>query len=238
MKFSLARGALALSAIMTLASCGGGGDKATFPINVNVTGVQYPGLVFTTNDQDVAVTPPSDPTKAVDVVFPKEIEYGQLYSVVPKGALYNTATGTFYGGSTPKHQNCGVSQTYPQNLPTSGTAGQFAKIQMYFVCYINTYQLTAKVTGLKAKNLVLANGSTSQPVPVAAATDTAGAFTGADVTVPLNPVAYNTTYGVTVLTQPDGQTCTIANGVGIMDDAAEAAGGVSNLVVTCVDNPK
>jgi hypothetical protein len=237
MKFSLARGALALSAIMTLASCGGGGDKATFPINVNVTGVQYPGLVFTTNDQDVAVTPPSDPTKAVDVVFPKEIEYGQVYSVVPKGALYDATSGTFRGGNTPKHQNCGVSQTYPQNLPTSGTAGQFAKIQMYFVCYINTYQLTAKVTGLKAAGLVFADGS-AQPRAATPPTDTAGAITGAEFTQTLNPVAYNATYGVTVLTQPTGQTCTVANGVGIMDDAAEATNGVSNLVVTCVDNPK
>ena len=237
MKFSLARGALALTAIMTLASCGGGGGKATFPINVNVAGVQYPGLVFTTNDQDVAVAVPADPTKAVDVVFPKEIEYGQVYSVVPKGALYNTSTGTFYGGSTPKHQNCGVSQTYPDNLPTSGTAGQFAKIQMYFVCYINTYPLTAKVTGLKATGLVFANGS-SQPIAGAPPLDAAGAITGADYTQSLGSVAYNTTYGVTVLTQPTGQTCTIANNVGIMDDAAEAANGVSNLAVTCVDNPK
>jgi hypothetical protein len=237
MKFSLARGALALTAIMTLASCGGGGDKATFPINVNVTGVQYPGLVFTTNDQDVAVTPPSDPTKAVDVVFPKEIEYGQVYSVVPKGALYDATSATFRGGNTPKHQNCGVSQTYPQNLPTSGTAGQFAKIQMYFVCYINTYPVSAKITGQKAAGLVFANGS-SQPVAATPPADSAGALTGADYTQALYPVAYNTTYGITVLTQPTGQTCTVANGVGTMDDAAEATNGVSNVVVTCVDNPK
>ena len=59
----------------------------------------------------------------------------------------------------------------------------------------------------------------------------------------MNSVPYNTTYGVTVLTQPTSpaQTCTVTGGAngfggGTMDDAAEAAGGVDNLVVTCVNN--
>jgi hypothetical protein len=59
----------------------------------------------------------------------------------------------------------------------------------------------------------------------------------------MNPVPYNTTYGVTVLTQPTSpnQTCTVSGGAngaggGTMDDAAEAHGGVDSLVVTCVTN--
>lgn len=239
MKFSFARGALALAATLTLASCGGG--KATFPINVQVSNVLYEGLVLTTNGQDLVVHPGTDTSKPLDLVFPNGIEYGEVYNVVPKGAVYNAATGTYFGGNTPKHQNCGISQQYPNNLPPNGTAGQLAKIQIYYVCAINTYPLGGKVTGLRGTGLILANGSTAQPVSVPPATDTAGAVTGADVTLTMAEVAYNTTYGVTVLTQPQGQTCTVSgggngNGSGTMNDAAEAANGVSNLLVSCVNN--
>jgi hypothetical protein len=240
MKFSFARGALALMATLTLASCGGG--KATFPINVTVYNVLYPGLVLSTNGQDVAVNPPADPTQPVNIVFPKQIEYGETYDVIPKGQVVNS-DGSITPGAMPKHQHCSVSTSYPTNLPTYGTAGQLAKIQIYYVCSINTYQLTGKVTGLKGTGLVLANGSSAQPVSVAPAVDAASVPTGADVALVLNPVAYNATYGVSVLTQPAGQTCTVSGGAdgkgsGTMDDAAEAAGGVTNLLVTCADNPK
>jgi hypothetical protein len=239
MKFSFARGALALAAMLTLASCGGGG-KATFPINVQVSNVLYDGLVLTTNGQDLVVHPGTDTSKPLNLVFPNEIEYGEVYNVAPKGALYNAATATYFEGNTPKHQNCGISRDYPYNLPPNGTAGQLAKIQIYYVCAINTYPLGGKVVGLRGKGLVLANGSSAQPVGVVPATDTAGAATGADVQLNMAEVAYNATYGVDVLTQPEGQTCTVTGGAngkgsGTMDDAAEAAKGVSNLLVTCVN---
>jgi len=239
MKFSFARGALALIAALSLASCGGG--KATFPINVNVSNVLYPGLILSTGGQEVAVAPPADPTKSVDVVFPQELEYGQTYDVVPKGQAVNS-DGSINYGANPKHQTCSVSTIYPYNLPTSGTAGQLAKIQMYYVCAINAYPLTGKIVGLTGKGLVLANGSTASAVSVTPATDTAGAATGADIALTMGSVAYGTTYGVTVLTQPEKQTCTVAGGAngkgaGTMDDAAEAAKGVNDLLVTCVNNP-
>jgi hypothetical protein len=235
MTFSFARGALALAAMLTLASCGGG--KATFPINVTVYNVLYPGLVLSTNGQDVAVNPGTDKTQPVNVVFPSQIEYGQAYDVVPKGQV------NLVGGTFPKHQTCAVPQEYPYNLPTSGTAGQLAKIQVYYICSINTYQLAGKVTGLRGTGLVLANGSTALTVAVAPVLDaTTSAPTGADVALTMSPVAYGATYGVTVLTQPTGQTCTVSggangNGTGIMDDAAEAANGVTNLVIACANNP-
>ena len=42
------------------------------------------------------------------------------------------------------------------------------------------------------------------------------------------PVTYNQTYGVTVLQQPVGANCTVANGVGTVTD------NVANVTVTCV----
>jgi hypothetical protein len=242
MKFSLARPALALAIMATLASCGGGG-KATFPINVTVSNVRYPGLVLSTNGQDLTVNPPSatsatDATVAdVVLVFPTPIEYGQEYEVVPKGATVSNHASI--GGAQPKHQTCS-----PVTFPAYGTAGQLAKIDVRFACAINTFALTGTVKGLKGTGLVLANGSTAGTIGVSPALDANNAPTGADVPLTMNPVPYGTTYGVTVLTQPTSpaQTCTVTGGGtngtggGTMDDAAEAAGGVTNLVVTCVTN--
>ena len=235
MKFSLARPALALAVLATLAACGGGG-KATFPINVTVSGLQYSGLVLSTNGQDLTINPPATAGQDVTAVFPNQIEYGQEYEVVPKGATVVNHAST--GGSQPKHQTCS-----PTLFPAYGTAGQLAKIDIRYLCAINTYQLTGTVNGLTGTGLVLANGSTTGTIAVSPALDANQKPTGADVALIMNPVPYNTTYGVTVLTQPTSpaQTCTVTGGAngtggGTMDDAAEAANGVTNLVVTCVNN--
>jgi hypothetical protein len=231
MKFSLARPALALAITLTLASCGGGG-KATFPIYVTVSNVQYPGLVLSTNGQDLTVNPPATAGQDVVLTFPNTIEYGQEYEVVPKGATVVNHVAT--GGALPKHQQCS-----PNLFPDYGTAGQLAKIDIRYACAIIAYPLTGTVKGLTGTGLVLANGSTTGTIPVNPALDANNAPTGADVALVMNNVPYASTYGVTVLTQPTGQTCTVTGGAngsggGTMDDAAEAAGGVNNLVVTCV----
>jgi hypothetical protein len=253
MKFSLARGALALMATLTLASCGGG--KATFPINVSVSGVSYDGLVLTTNGQDLAINHTGTGTDPVTVnaVFPTQLEYGETYDVVPKSVVTPT-TVTAADGTTstvnittykyPQHQTCQQSGNYPTNLPTYGTAGQLAKIQIYYVCSINAYALSGTVKNLRGTGLTLANGSGPAPVTVAPDLDTANANapTGKDVVLTMNPVTFNTTYGVTILSQPTGQTCTVTGGengrgAGTMGLAAEAAGGVKDLLVNCVNNP-
>ena len=230
MKFSLARPALALAITLTLASCGGGG-KATFPINVTVSGLQYPGLILSTNGQDLTINPPATAGADVTGVFPNPLEYGQTYEVVPQGATVVNHAAT--GGAQPKHQNC--SSTL---FPPYGTAGQLAKIDIRFVCSILAYPLTGKVVGLTGTGLTLTNGSTTGTVGVNPALDTNNVPTGAEVPLGMNSVAYGSTYSVRVMTDPVGQHCTVtggANGIGggTMDDAAETAGGVTNLLVTC-----
>lgn len=91
MKFSLARTALALAATLTLASCGGGGGKATYPINVKVQNVLYPGLILSTNGMDVPVNPAAKAGDDVNFTFPNQVEYGQVYNVVPKGGDLSTS---------------------------------------------------------------------------------------------------------------------------------------------------
>lgn len=230
MKFSLARPALALAVSAMLASCGGGG-KATFPITVTVRNLTESGLVLSTNGMDLSFTP-TTPVSDITKVFPNEIEYGQTYDVIPKGQSV-ASDGTAVRGAQPEHQTCSPSTTYPTNFLASGTAGQLAKIQIYYDCTANTYALSGTVSGLTADGLTLTNGSNG-PVAVAANA----------TTFALSGVPYNTTYGVSVATQPTGLFCTVTggngsdnNGSGIMDEAATVAGGMTTLVVTCVPNP-
>jgi len=225
MKFSLARPALALAVSAMLASCGGGG-KATFPITVTVRNLQETGLVLSSNGMDVPVTP-ANPVADVTLSFPNQIEYGQIYNVMPKGA------STTSRGAQPEHQTCSPSTSYPTNFLASGTAGQLAKIQIYYDCVAVTYLLHGQVTGLTADGLTLTNGSNG-PVAVAA---NATSFDMA-------AIGYNQPYGVSVLTQPTGLVCNVTggnsplnNGSGVMDETATLAGGVINLAVTCVPKP-
>lgn len=203
MKSSLMRPALALALVLGLSACGG---KASFPIGVTVSGLQYQGLVLTSNNMDLPVTPPATPGQAVTASFPHAIEYGEEFEVKVK--------------TPPQHQSC----TYPPNDRSYfGTAGQLAQINAQISCFLNAYAISGPVTGLKSDGLVLANGSTGgtvSPTPEAAT-----------FTFPLS-IPYDQTYGITVQTQPSDpkpQTCTvIANGAGTMRDDP-----VTDIVVDC-----
>ena len=52
MTCNFTRPALALTLALTLAACGG---KATFPISGTIVGLQYGGLVLSTNGMDLPV---------------------------------------------------------------------------------------------------------------------------------------------------------------------------------------
>jgi hypothetical protein len=87
-------------------------------------------------------------------------------------------------------------------------------------CAANAYTLGGTITGLTNGGLVLANGTdTSAP------SANANAFT-----MPM-PVAFGSTYDVTVMTQPAGLTCTASGGTGTMPAAA-----VTSVVVACSAN--
>jgi hypothetical protein len=227
MKFYLARPALALAVSLALASCGGGG-KETFPITVTVTNVQYAGLILASNGQEVAVPVPAKAGDPVVVNFPHSLDYGTYYNVVPKGG---TNIG---GGSQPLHQNC-ASGGYPREYGTAGQTASIgsartAAIEVVYNCSINAYPLGGNVTGLTSGNLTLINGSNDQVTIAGSTTTTPLPFTFQ------RAIPFGTSFGVTVLTQPDGFTCTVAKGVGEMREAQEAAKGVNDVTVTCVKN--
>ncbi len=229
MKFHLVRPALILASSAVLASCGGGG-KETYPVKVTVTNVQYPGLILTTNGQELSVPVPAKAGDTQVLYFANGLDYGTYYNVVPKGG---TAAG---GGAQPAHQSC-VTGGIPREY---GTAGQSASlesartpaIEVFYNCSILSYALSGTITGLPSADVsvTLTNGSNSTVT-------IAGSSTDASVPFAMSAVPYGTTFGITVLTQPTGYTCSVSsNGTGVMLDAQEKNGGVKDVAVTCVKN--
>ncbi len=192
MKSSFLRPALALALAAGLVACGG---TATFGINGSVIGQAYPGLVLTNKGVDLPIA-----VGATTYSFPGSLEYGDPYEVTVK--------------TNPPHQTC---ETDPQTR--TGTAGRTATINVAVQCFINTFSVTGKITGLTTEGLVLTNGTTGGTINV---------VKDATVFAFAIPVAFDQSYGVTVLTQPAGQTCTVTNGVGVMGDAK-----VENIQITC-----
>jgi len=96
----------------------------------------------------------------------------------------------------------------------TGRAG-FDVTTIQIACTFKTQALTGTVSNLK-NDLVLVNGSDRVPVPAGATTFT------------MARVAQDAPYGVSILANPAGQSCTIANGVGTM-----GAADVNNVTVTC-----
>jgi hypothetical protein len=213
MKSSLMRPALVALALafgIGLAACGG---KASFAIGGTANQLQYSGLTVSSNGQTLKVEPATVGTPSdVHFEFPNRIEYGDLYDIKIVGQ--------------PAHQSC--------VLVSGGadTAGRLAIINARIDCALLTPQLGGTISGLKADGLVLTNGSSGGTVALSGTSTTAadGTVTKTWPTAFVFPakVTYGQTYGVTVLTQPTGQTCTVANGAGIMGDD-----NVSNVAVTC-----
>jgi hypothetical protein len=101
-----------------------------------------------------------------------------------------------------------------QYLYNTGRAG-FDVTNIQISCAFKTQALTGTVSNLKGE-LVLINGSDRVAVPAGA------------TTFSMAKVAQDAPYGVSILTNPAGQTCTIANGVGTV-----GAADVTNVTVTC-----
>ena len=96
----------------------------------------------------------------------------------------------------------------------SGRAG-FDVTTIQIACGFKTQALGGTISNLKGE-LVLINGSDRVTIPAGATTFT------------MAKVAQDAPYGVSILTNPAGQTCTVANGVGTVGTA-----DVNNVTVTC-----
>jgi hypothetical protein len=143
---------------------------------------------------------------------------GQTVSVPANTTTFKFGSGIDYGTTynvkvqtQPAHQNCVVAN------PTD-TAGRMQAINVFVSCSMNSYAIGGTVSGLTTEGLVLINGSN----------DTFAVSKGATSYTFFNQVEYGVTYGVTILKQPTGLRCTVANPTGTMGEAA-----VTNINVAC-----
>ena len=192
--------ALALLAGVALAACGG---KAMFTVGgVFEKDSSYPGLIYSGLVLSNGGSTVSVPAGATTFAFANQIGYGETYNVV--------------ASTQPLHQSCVVANP-------SDTAGRMAAIGIVVQCSLNSFPVGGTVTGLTVDGLVLINGSNGAVTVNASTTTDLPTFTFANV-------FYNVAYGVSVLTQPPGLTCTVGpKGTGVMGDAA-----VTDITVSCV----
>jgi Galactose oxidase, central domain len=146
---------------------------------------------------------------------------GENLPVSPSAGTFVFATrfttGTTYAvtaQSVPSGLTCSVANG-------TGSLGTANVNNVVVTCSKQAYSLGGTVSGLNGSGLVLANGTDRMTVPSGSATFTMPAA-----------VAYTSSYSVTVDTQPQGVTCAVQNGTGVM-----GASAVTNVAVTCSDQP-
>ncbi|KFC68010.1 hypothetical protein [Massilia sp. LC238] len=113
-----------------------------------------------------------------------------------------------------------TAKSFPSNAETCTVTNGKGKVAIdintiYVECTIRQHELKGTVTGLTG-TLVLVNGSDRVTVAPGATS-----FTMAKVNE-------DAPYGIAILTQPDNQTCTVANGSGTVGQA-----DITNVTVTC-----
>ena len=99
----------------------------------------------------------------------------------------------------------------------SGRAG-YHVTTIYVTCTLKTHELAGSISNLQG-TLVLVNGSDRKEIAAGA------------TSFQMEKIAEDSPYGVSILTQPANQTCSISNGSGTM-----GTGNVSNIAITCTSN--
>ena len=192
------RAGLALACALSLSACGGG-DGDVY-VGGTAFGVTKPGLVLTNNGgDDLAVNAPGR------FFFPTRVETDSGYNVKVKAVPPNV-DGT---------ENCAVS---------GGSGKAVFTIETVVVsCTIRTHALGGKILGLgNATGLVLVNGIDRKEIAPS------GSDNPLDFNFNMAPVTEDLAYGVTILRQPEGRTCTVENASATMRDT-----DISNVVVRC-----
>jgi hypothetical protein len=202
MKSLTLRSSIALACALSLAGCGSGGGNLL--LSGSVYGLNRAGLVLQNGSEKLEVA-----SGASGFYFTQMLNNDQDFDVTV--------------ATQPDAATCVIT-----NGKGRTTTFNISSVQV--ACVTEAYEIGGKVTGLNnATGLVLANGQERREI-------------AADGTFTMNPVAAATTtgyaagkvfvgspYGVSVLTQPAGRTCTVTNGSGIM-----AKANVTTIQVTCV----
>jgi len=162
---------------------------------------------------------------------------GTIYSGVTKTGLVLTNNGgddlAIPAGATSFQFSRAIStddefnievKTYPSNVKTctinngKARANYYTIAQVTMSCEIKTHPFKIQIQGLTTNGLVVVNG-----------TDRRDVLPNTPI-LEMTPVYEDGPYGVTILTQPTGQTCSVANGTGTMGSTDTDN---NKVVVTC-----
>jgi uncharacterized repeat protein (TIGR03803 family) len=146
-------------------------------------------------------------TRAVSVAAGETTQ--GLASSLPSGTSYSVTIQT-----QPTGETCTVAGGI-------GTIQSADVANVVVTCSNQAYSLEGSISGLNGSGLVLANG-----------TDALAVNSGTTSFTMPTPVAYTSSYVVTVQTQPAGLACAVGNGTGTMPASA-----VTNVAITCTDQP-
>jgi uncharacterized repeat protein (TIGR03803 family) len=196
--------AAVLSASLALSACGGGSSDVSNGTGAQAQTYSISGTVHGLNSSGLVLS-----VNGTALSVPASTTTQSLAASLPSGTQYSVSVQT-----QPTGETCSVAGG-------TGTITSANVANVVVTCSDQAYPLGGKVSGLNGAGLVLANGSNAVSV-------SAGATS---FTMP-TPVAYTSSYQVTVQTEPSGEACSVTNGSGTMPASA-----VSNVSVTCTDQP-
>jgi uncharacterized repeat protein (TIGR03803 family) len=194
----------------------------TYSLRTTISGLNSSGLVLMVNARsqriDAYLFPMVDGrdssgqvlmvnTRAVSVAAGETTQ--GLASSLPSGTSYSVTIQT-----QPTGETCTVAGGI-------GTIQSADVANVVVTCSNQAYSLEGSISGLNGSGLVLANG-----------TDALAVNSGTTSFTMPTPVAYTSSYVVTVQTQPAGLACAVGNGTGTMPASA-----VTNVAITCTDQP-
>jgi uncharacterized repeat protein (TIGR03803 family) len=222
--------AVILCVLAALSSCtgssGGGSDSSsvsgrTYSLGSTISGLNSSGLVLMVNsrqrsDADLFHMATELNTSgqmlmlnatAVSVAAGKTTQ--RLARSLPSGSSYSVTVQT-----QPTGETCTVAGG-------TGTILSANVANVVVTCSNQAYPLEGSISGLNGAGLVLTNG-----------TDMLTVNSGATSFAMPTPVAFTSSYVVTVQTQPPGLACAVGNGTGTMPASA-----VTDIAITCTDQP-
>jgi uncharacterized repeat protein (TIGR03803 family) len=193
----------------------------TYSLATTISGLNSPGLVLMVSasqrtDADLFYMPNQRRT-AGEMLIPNETAVSvapgntslRLARALPSGSSYSVTVQT-----QPTGETCSVAGG-------TGTIQSANAANVVVTCSNQAYPLGGSISGLNGPGLVLANG-----------TDTVAVSSGAASFTMPTPVAYTSSYAISIQTQPGGMACAVGNGMGTMP-----AGAATNIAVTCTDQP-
>jgi len=200
MKSLTLRSSVALACALSLAGCGGGNKNLL--LAGSISGLSKDGLVLQNNGEKLVIA-----AGQTTFSFPALLSNDEAFDITVV--------------SEPGSADCAVTNG-------KGKTGAYNVTSVLVTCVTHTFELGGTIDGLgDASGLVVVNGSDRQEIRA-----NAEAFNmtrvNADNSYASGKVAQGAPYGVSILTQPTGRSCTVQNGTGTMGDKP-----VSSVQINC-----